>query len=854
MKKCSIAPRAGAGFVAAVLAASLAACGGDDGNGNGNGQPPVDTSKQVTIKRDTYGTPHVYADTVRGVFHGFGYAVAEDRLYQMEIARRSVLGTAAEVLGPDFVAADTTARQLFDPASIRAQLANLSQADRDIFDGYADGFNARIREVLADRTNLMPKQFVDGGFDPTPWTGYDVAMIWVGTMANRYSNSSSEVSNLQLLNQLTAAKGATVGRQLFDQLRWLEDPKAPTTVPRATGYAPIQVAAATPTATRLASADTRTQAKAARLSERGVAQRAQLRPVSDELLAIDDPQVAAWRGMVAPEDRPKASNLWIVGPNKTTDGSTILNNGPQFGWFNPAYVFAVGLHGAGYDVTGNTPFAHPCILFGTNGSISWGATAGPLDVNDMYQEKLNPGNPNEYLFNGAYQAMKKRTEVIKVKGAADRSIDVFSTVHGIVTSTDAANGTAYSMKRSWDGYEIESLLGWIQMMKAKNWDEWLAQASRVAITINWYYADAKGNIGYVSPGRLPIRPASQDVRLPALGDGTMEWQGIRPFTDNPKVLNPSQGYIVNWNNQSGPGVTTDGGNFSIVDRVNEFIVRIQAKPKLTPQEVADLLPQTSFSDVHQRYFVPYIAAATANLPATDPVRRASDVLASWSGLNTNPNDGPNYVEPGATILRAWLPLMFQRLLADDLPAAVMTRYASAGYPTSAPGGSLNTAAGAKLLFNALQGASAGVPQTVDFFNGADRNAMIRAALTDAVNQLTARYGADMNLWLTPVVPHRFATVNFLGYPQAAASEVIDLPTYMNRGTENDTVTFTTAGQASLCTSAPPGQSGFVAPNGTRAKHYDDQLALYKAFKCKSEWLTQTAVDLHLESTKALTLP
>jgi penicillin amidase len=87
--------------------------------------------------------------------------------------------------------------------------------------------------VLADKARLMPKQFTDARFEPrTDWTGYDVAMIWVGTMANRYSNASSEIANLRLPDQLSKARGARVGRQILDQIRWIEDPLAPTTVPR----------------------------------------------------------------------------------------------------------------------------------------------------------------------------------------------------------------------------------------------------------------------------------------------------------------------------------------------------------------------------------------------------------------------------------------------------------------------------------------------------------------------------------------------------------------------------------------------------------------------------------------------
>ena len=777
-------------------------------------------TRTVTIKRDTFGVPHVYANDVRGLFHGFGYTVAEDRLFQMEMARRSVLGTVSEVMGPSYVALDKGSRSGFTPASIRAQLDRLSADDKAIFDGYAAGFNARVAEVLAAKATLMPKQFTDAGFEPkADWTGYDVAMIWVGTMANRFSNASSEIANLQLLKQLQDARGKLVGKQLFDQIRWLEDPLAPTTVPRSN------------------------RAVADASIGSGAAQLAHLAPVSPDVLVADSDLDAARRGVAASELRPIASNLWIAGPSKTTDGSTIFTNGPQFGWVNPSYVFAIGLHGAGFDVTGNTPFAHPVVLFGTNGKITWGSTAGPQDVNDMYQEKLNPADPHQYLFNGQMKTMGQRSEVIKIKGAADQAIDVYSTVHGLVTNFDIPQGRAYSMRRSWDGYEIESLLGWIHSMQAQNWNEWLAQAQRVAITINWYYADATGNIGYVSPGRVPSRPASQDVRLPALGDGSMEWQGMRPFGELPQVLNPAQGFIANWNNQPAPGSTGDGNNYGAVDRLNEFNARLSAKPKLTPDEIWAINRETAFADTNARYFVPLITEATKDLPASDPLKQAAQTLAQWNALNDDPRaDGT-----AGTILRTWLPIMYRKLLAADLPAPVFAQYANPGYATVDTVGSIRPGQGSKLLYNALLGAKAGVPQTIDFFHGADKNAMIRSAFAEALAQLTAKFGTDTTQWRTPVVKHSFLPKNFIGAPQAGADETLTLPAYMNRGTQNHKVVFGAQG-VSMCSVAPPGQSGFIAPDGTQSRHYSDQMALYQNWGCKPEWLEPAQVDAHLEST------
>lgn len=836
--------------VAGLLVITLVAC--NDSDSTRVRVDPDDGAtgqKVVTIKRDGYGVPHIYADDTKGLFYGYGYALAVDRMFQMEMIKRSVLGTVSAVLGSDYISLDQDSRSKFDPASIKKQLAGLPPEDKAIFEGYAAGFNARIQEVLAAPERLMPKQFVDMDFQPSQWSGFDVAMLYVGTMAGRYSGYSSEIQNLATLNDLKAELGDSAGRQMFDQVQWLEDPRAPTTVPRINGL--NSVASGKPVPTGNMGRATDPQGSGVTVAEKQ--QRTELAAVSDSVLNANSLHEAAWRGVVKPQHRPIASNLWLVGPKKTVDGSTILNNGPQFGWFNPAYTYSIGLHGAGYDVTGNTPFALPVILFGTNGTISWGSTAGPLDVNDYYQEKLDSDDPHRYLYDGEYRDMQKRTQTIEVKDQDDITFDIFSTVHGTVTSFDRANNTAYAFKRSWAGYEIQSLMGWLHSMKAQNWEEWLAQAEQVATTINWYYADSSGNIGYVSPGYLPIRPASQDVRLPAVGDGSMEWKGIRPFSEVPKVYNPEQGYIANWNNQPVPGEVAhgDSAHWSAADRVNELKARIEAEPMLTPQAVHDLVRPTSFADTNARYFLPYLAEATRDLkPEDGAVYEAAQRLASWDMLNTNADDSDVYDEPSVTIFRAWLAGMIDKVLADDLPE---TFDLSAGYPGKYTGGSVKPGNGSQLLYNAFLGDDAGVAQTFDFFNGADQSeklSLTLAALREAVAGLEDRYGSDQKTWLTPVTKHRFIVNNFLGVPQAGSDETLSLPTFMNRGTQNDEVTFS-EGEVSLCVAAPPGQSGFVAPDGTEAPHYRDQLTLYQNFNCKTERLTKSEVDADTSSVRRL---
>src|SRR4051794_28903041 len=115
----------------------------------------------VKIIRDGFGVPHVYAATRYDLFFGYGYAVAEDRLFQIEMAKRTFNGRVAEFLGAVYVEHDPPPRRLSTPASIERQLAALPAADRAILEGYTAGINKRIVEVLSseNKARLLPKQF-----------------------------------------------------------------------------------------------------------------------------------------------------------------------------------------------------------------------------------------------------------------------------------------------------------------------------------------------------------------------------------------------------------------------------------------------------------------------------------------------------------------------------------------------------------------------------------------------------------------------------------------------------------------------------------------------------------------------
>jgi penicillin amidase len=304
-------------------------------------------------------------------------------------------------------------------------------------------------------------------------------MIFVGTMANRFSDFNTELDNQDFLAYLNTMYDEDTAWNIFNQTNWKNDPGAPTTVPNANGGL---------------MADSKPQ-KAEILSNRkkeikkSIGSKRKAQALHDELFTK--------LGLPVLNQNALTSNFWSVGKKKTYGKGSILMNGPQFGWYNPGYVYEIGLHSPEFEVVGNSPFGYPAILFGHNRHIAWGSTAGLGDDVDIYEEQLNNENIYQYWFMGEYKDMEKRTETIFVKGADPVTVDVYSTVHGLVIRFDEANKVAYSKKRTWEGYEVESLIGWIESTQARNFWQWRKAAGKNALTINWYYADKRGNIGYL---------------------------------------------------------------------------------------------------------------------------------------------------------------------------------------------------------------------------------------------------------------------------------------------------------------------------------------------------------------------
>jgi penicillin amidase len=783
----------------------------------------------VIIKRDDYGIPNIYADDIYSLYYGYGYALAEDRLFQIESERLAAQGRAAEVFGPEYLEKDIAILTNYDPDDLVPQLARLKGEHRQVFDGMVAGINARIAEVLASPKELMPKEFLHYGFEPRPWTDLDIAMSWMGQYLLGFADYTSQISNQAFLSELTEKYGKETAQRIFASLRWKSDPTAPTTVQKIDQIEGRAVRG-------MQSATTSGRPQLRLLSTVAAAAH-----VKDSLLL--------WDG-VGPDRTPHASNVWLVNGPKLADADAILYNGPQVGDYVPSRIWSASLHGAGLDVTGSTYPGLPYFHYGTNGDIAWGRTALAGSIIDIYQEQLHPEDPHRYRHKGQWLTMERRTRTILVKGGEPVRLDLYRTVHGPVILFDEKNHTAYSKKRSWTGHELETILAYYEEMKARSYEQWKAEIARKANNQNQYYADKYGNIAYKQAGRYPLRPPGHDVQLPSPGTGEMEWTGIQPFEYNAEVFNPRSGYIANWNNRPSPDIlNTDTLLWSKLDRVDAIFEKLEAKPKLTTLEVWDVNRSVSYASEQYRYFAPLIRDAVRGLPADSRVKQVADALLSWNGQQVDAGHSGVYSSPGVAIYYEWLTVALEKLYGPVLPEKYLGGCESKIATFNCPYGQPLSAA--VLYFTLTKGSTGSPVPQYDFLEGQDPGEFIRATLEQASEHLAARYGPDVKAWLAPVKPKIWHTDGPLGEPWTLPENKLVYEPDQKRGSMSLMFVFRN-GKVTMCDAVPPGQSGFIAPDGRKDPHFEDQQRLYTGFDCKPRRITKEEVDAHTVSTRRLT--
>ena len=648
-----------------------------------DGTVPVDgLHAQVTIIRDRWGIPHIYASDPHDLFFAQGYVHAQDRFWQMEFWRRIGSGRLAEILGESALESDRFIRTIGWHRTAAREWDTLDDETKAALQAYADGVNAYI----ATHKGRPGLEFTILGLtgvkvDPEPWTPLNT-LTWSKVMAWDLGGNMQK----ELLRAYVAARLGTgaVGEVV---------PPYPEGHPI---IVPHPVSGAT------------------------------LQAVPDAAFGL---HVLGWG-----DDR--GSNNWVISGSRTETGMPLLANDPHLGIQMPSIWYEVGLHcepvtsACPYNVVGASFAGAPGVIIGHNDRIAWGVTNVNPDVQDLFIEKVNPENPNQYEYQGEWVDMEIYREEIQVADR-DEPVVVFArvTCHGPIIN-DVVGGTEEEwsfgwqpLALSWTALQPGTLTRSILLLdRARNWEEF-REALRYwdVPSQNFVYADVEGNIGYQMPGRVPIRAAG-DGSMPVPGwTGEYEWVDYIPFDELPRAFNPPEGYIVTANNAV---VGPDYPYFISMDwlpgyRARRIVELIESDPSLSIDDLKAI--QGDSTPVWAQEILPYVRSLSSD---DSRLAEALGVLRAWDGRAVRES-------AGAALFEAFRLHLVRRTFADELGEPLLRR----------SWGGLMTA-----LVDLLPDPNAPWFDDVRTPETETRDEILLRALEDAVEELTETLGSDMRKW------------------------------------------------------------------------------------------------------------
>jgi penicillin G amidase len=608
----------------------------------------------VEIDRDNMGIPHIYATTPHDLFFAQGYVHAQDRFWQMDTWRHIGSGTLSEMFGKGQVETDTFLRTLGWRVTAEQEYAELDLVSKPIIDSYTEGVNAYLKDH--DTTALSLEYAILGLLSPDykieKWTPVN-SLTWGKAMAwDLRGNMGEEIERAVLLKTFTPEQVA----ELFPAY-----PEEHPVIVNRIG-AGTSASASVPTAAF---------------------------DIPNETLAALEHNTSLLDFALGPAGDGIGSNSWAISGSRTTTGMPLLANDPHLGIQMPSIWYQAHLEckpvtdECPYNVAGFTFAGVPGVIIGHSDRVAWGFTNVGPDVMDLYIERVNPDNPNQYEVNGEGVDFETRTETIEVVGGDQVEVTVRLTRHGPVISEsygplnneNTDNDPEFVPFKERAGVELPEqyviALKWTALApstpfqaiwginRAQNWEDFREAAKHFHVPAqNLLYADVDGNIGYQMPGDIPIR-ASGDGTLPVPGwTDEYEWTGFIPFEELPYAFNPPEGYIVTANNRCQPWdypylITRDWDYGFRAQRIVDMIERAPAKIDLA---YIQSMQGDSF-DANGPTYVPVLLQLDE---LSDREIQAQNLLKDW--------DYQGRVDSvAAAVFNAFWRHLLQNTFNDDMP-------------------------------------------------------------------------------------------------------------------------------------------------------------------------------------------
>ncbi|MBN2028751.1 penicillin acylase family protein [bacterium] len=453
------------------------------------GEPVVEElQSDVHVYRDDYHVPHVMAKNEYDLFFAQGYITAQDRFWQMDLWRRMASGRLSEILGSSSIRADSMMIVLGIRRTSRRIVPELSPESRRVFQAYADGVNRYIQ----DYGRRLPIEFRLLNYKPSPWMIEDCVTLlrWFGW----------QFSTGWIIESIMGA--------MIDQV--------------------------------------------------GLEKTIEIFPSQNRVVS----QIASW-GNISLFDlfrhiRPFCEEAsirstgygghgWAISGNRSITGKPLLANTIHSTYSNPSIWYEIQLTEGDFNVSGISYPGLPLVIAGHNDHIGWGITPWMVDCQDLFIESMDSSDPSQFLDVDQSKPIETVDEEILLRNGSSIPVRVSITDHGpIVAEMTRMDGMPLSVSLQWTGYDIsDEGLSLYKLNRAGNWESFREALREFHVPVlNVIYADAEGDIGQQTAGKIPIRPMGVDFLPRSSDDPSYHWQGFIPYDQLVSVHNPDEGWII----------------------------------------------------------------------------------------------------------------------------------------------------------------------------------------------------------------------------------------------------------------------------------------------------------------------
>ena len=582
---------------------------------------------KTEVVRDTANVPHIFATNDHDTLFALGYVHAQDRLWQMTMLRRTAQGRLSELFGKKTLSIDKVVRRLGIYGAAHNSISALRPSTQLKLNAYAQGVNARLKEINSGALGRGAPEFFIFSNAIARWSPADSLAIIKLMGLQMSSHLESEVLRARLSLILD-------NDRLKDILPDVPGP----------GQAVLNdFASLFPTLPRLQANENMSQQ------------------------AFSPFKPIALSG---------ASNAWAALPGRSASRGTLLANDPHLSLTAPSIWYLARLELETGGVIGGTIPGVPVVLVGRSAHLGWGLTTANIDDTDVYIEKVNPENPNEYLSLNEFVPFIKKQSIIKIKDSTSITIDLLWTENGPVLPSNHYNLGAitpegYVTSVAWtllSAHDTSIEAAFDVMASHSVQSAMKASRAYVAPGQNLILAD-KNQIAMRTIGALPKRdPRNQSRgRMPTAGWLSVNrWQGMFDQSVNPVFLNPTGGVLGNTNNKyiDRPFPEHISYDWSDTQRVQRWVRLMQNREAHTRDSFIEA--QLDSISPTARTILPLIGAELWFQSKGTPFNRlleqrkvALNLLANWNGEM-------NEHLPEPLIYSAWIRALQVRLVQDEL--------------------------------------------------------------------------------------------------------------------------------------------------------------------------------------------